>query len=485
MPEATIAPPISPGPGGNYENNPLANLKPADLGVPMMSSWDSVFRQSFWYAGFNPDKFTTQKRFDIYDEMLTMAACRSPLNVLLYGALRKGITVEPATPMKGEPSPPEATERADALKWALENIVDEAGNPQDISQVFWGIGLGAWYGFSVQEIVYRAIDTGPLTGKYGFSQFAQKPPQMIGFDLDAQTMAVRNLIPYAPAVGYGPPMPVQKFVCYTHDPTRGLPHGNGLGRLCYKHYFLLDKLLQMWSVAAQRSGVILLGYYPPGSATDMENARSALDMLAISAVGAIPNNVKVEAILMQSGQILEGFKAAADWHCEQMSQGILGNTLTTGEGDRSGSLALGNVHQDTGQDVQGYLRGRLEFVGNSQIAARWNAANYGDSDTELCPHLSLGEYDDADRAAKTEMYGTLIDKGVTHAQSKYIREDLNLPPMDPEEKKMIEDEKKRQQDVEDRQIDAKQSGKAKMSATDVERFANALVEVAREMERAA
>ena len=171
----------------------------------------------------------------------------------------------------------------------------------------------------------------------------------------------------------------------------------------------------------------------------------------------LPENVKYELVSV-TAPVFDGFLNAIRYHNEQIALNINANTLTTGAGQNS--LALGQVHQDTGQTVYDFLRRDLEGVVNAQIIRRLCLLNFGQCDPALLPRLQLATEENADRLRLAQMYDLLIHDGVIWKQAKYIRESLNLPPLDPDEEKGLAIESQARQEAQSRVADARNSGQA-------------------------
>src|SRR5689334_21992976 len=106
--------------------------------LPLLGAWDSIFAQSFRLAPYSPDLLTTQKGYDLYDQMLTMAACRAPFNLKRYAVLAKGWRVLPhergCDPLSADHG--SAHELADFVQGLLEEItLPETDQTQDFRRI--------------------------------------------------------------------------------------------------------------------------------------------------------------------------------------------------------------------------------------------------------------------------------------------------------------------------------------------------------------
>ena len=66
--------------------------------------------------------------------------------------------------------------------------------------------------------------------------------------------------------------------------------------------------------------------------------------------------------------------------------------------------------------------------------------NFAGCDPALLPRLQLGSGESGDRHELAQMYDALIHNGVIWKRAKFIREDLGLPPLDPDEERGLEQE---------------------------------------------
>lgn len=421
-----------------------------------MGAWDSVYRPSYRLAPYNPDELTSQKGFDTYRQMLTTSACRAPLNVKRYTVLQKPWSVQPAVIDPKDTRHEAAKAIADHCDWVLRNILDtDIDQPQDLRVVLFELLLACWQGFALAEIIWRPLTEGPYAGKLGFKYLAAKPAKQIGFDLDPNTLAVREIRSYTPLGGYEKPVSPAKVVLFTYNPYSGLPYGDGDGRAAYKHWWQLDALQKFWSMALERFGsAFLLAKYPAGNATALAEVLTALDRIRQGSPAVLPREADAE-LMQVAAAGFEGFRGAVDWHVQAIAQNVLGNTLTTGEGKRVGSMALGKVHQET-QDVGlEFLRSDLESAITIQLIRRIVLYNFGPGALALCPRFSLGNWDTKDILSLAKAYDLLVKDRMVARRAKWVREEMGLPPMDPDEEQMLDEEEEQERQMQQQAADAR------------------------------
>ena len=279
----------------------------ADIETPLMGSYDGIFVTSYRYAPYNPDKLTSQKGFDLADDMLTYAACRANFNLKRYSILFGGWTIQAAVRDPLDSRMAEAQMYADFVRWCLENIAAPTGLHQDFRSVLFEISRAAWDGFKVSEIGYKYLEDGPYAGRIGYQGFYHKPAKQIDFALDPRTMAVQAITSYTPGEGYDFDIDVSRCVLYTHNPQAGLPHGMGDWRACYKNWFAADNLSKFLAIALERwGGPVLIAKYPAGNKQALSDAQAALSAIRQGAPAVIPDNVNYDVVTAMS-IVFDGF----------------------------------------------------------------------------------------------------------------------------------------------------------------------------------
>jgi len=404
----------------------------------IMGAYDSIYAASMRFAQYNPDQLISQKGYDIFDTMLTLAACRAPFNVKRNSILADGWRVISAIRDPQDPQFEKAAELAAFAHYTLTHIQTQEDLPQDFRMVLFELLRACWDGFHCTEMIWRTFKDGPYKGKIGFEYFASKPAKEIGFDVDLRTLAPVNIRPYTPLEGYQPPIPVEKVIFYTYNPKHGLPYGDGDARASYKHYWILDSVLKFWAMAAERFGSpFLVVKYPIGDLIALAAAQVAIDNIRQGSAALLPDNCEYEVVTLDANT-LNNFKTIANWHKEEIVQNLLGNTLTTGEGMRVGSMALGEVHENTQQYGIDLVKADLEQVVYGQIMRRLIRYNYGESAVDLAPSITLtsDKKDPQGMFFLAQSLQILMELGNMNPLSKQVRDILGLPPIDPGDKKL-------------------------------------------------
>jgi phage gp29-like protein len=111
------------------------------------------------------------------------------------------------------------------------------------------------------------------------------------------------------------------------------------------HWRAKSNLLEAWRIHLERyASPTVLGRYQRGLSPD-EQASMLAKLEDVSRHSAIvfPQEIEIGTLGGDRGPSL-GFQEAIEFHNREIARSILGQTLTTDEGRRVGSLALGKVH---------------------------------------------------------------------------------------------------------------------------------------------
>jgi phage gp29-like protein len=428
-------PDVQDYPTEDMSSIPISHLSKNERNEAIMLSWESVFLRNFRLAPYSPDSLIMSRGWDILSNMLTMSAVRAPTNVKKFAILHKDWKIIPKILDRNDPDYDTSKEIADFCTFALGEILDDGDVIQDFRTVLQQVSDAFHYGFSLHEIVWRTIPSGRYKGRWGLKKFAQKENKQIGFDLDEYTLGIRNITSYTAMGGYQTDIPVEKCLIYTYNPSDGLPYGNGDARANYKHWWVLDTLMKVWAIAVERfGGPLIVARVPVGDQQAMSLVATQLDAIRQGASAVLPNNIDYELHQLQAGS-LTGFMDAAAWHAAQITSNILLQQLTTNPGSGQGSYALGAIHQNTQEYALGHARRDIENVVHSQILRRLVRYNYGDANMHLTPQFSLGIWDNDDRAVLANLYTELVTANVLSPRENFIRDTLDLPPIDEEGEK--------------------------------------------------
>ncbi len=396
-------------------------------------SQDAWLRAAYRLPEYNPDDLFRQEGYKGINKMLNMSAYSHAIRLKKYAALYRKQTISPA--MNGKLVVPKNTgykkakEVSDFCEYVLDNIEDEeTGECTDFRATLWYLLDAIHTGFSVLEKQYRYIRTGKYKGKVGIARLIPRYPTQITFNIDPFSNRVSSVNNYTPLGGWQSVIPRQKMLLYTYQPAGGLPYGNGDWRQCFKHILSIDVLMRSLSISMQKLGTGLI-HATVDSPNDayLKKVQAMLDSAKDGSSLVTPRGIDVEIISL-NGTNLDIFTEALRWHEDQVVKNILGQVLTTTQGDGSSSFALGNVHQDTQNFFLAYPRNDIEFVVRHQLLRPLIRDNFGEDALQYLPIYSLGQFDAAEMNLLATAYSSFIKSGVLSPDEAFIRESAGMPP---------------------------------------------------------
>lgn len=366
---------------------------------------------AFRLAAYSPDDLVTRKGFAVYDEMQNDAQVRSCLNTRKFAVLSKGWNVRPSS------DSPEDVRVARFVEFCLHDM--KGSVPEMLFKALDAVAKG----FSICEINYKVIGGGPFDGMIGLASVKSKDPAEFGFDLD-QFLNVRGLTHQG--LSGQSRLPAEKFIVYTHMPVYELPHGQSDLRAAYKHWWSKEVILKFWNLYLEKFGMpTAKGTYRRGVPKDQQDELlRVLDKIQQETALVVPEDVTVELLEAQRrGEA--GYLTAIEFHNKQIAKAILGQTLSSDEGSRVGSLALARVHMDVLRFYLERLKRDLEeTVMREQLIRRLVAINFG---TDRCPLFTLGNLEEKDLELLGGLITKLIDGRVVEPTEPWIREYLGIP----------------------------------------------------------
>ena len=425
-----------------FEQEKPPQLSPTDRDQTVIVAWQGHNLRQYKLPGFVADAFIAGKGYEGLDLMKNTAAYAGPLAVKKYSTLHKGWRVAPVEGVEQGTPEHDLSERfAREITHHLFRILDEETDSiQDFRHVLYELADYVHAGNALVEMTWEYRDPkfclpGTKKGQWGWKRFTHRPPQQIGFDFDFYHMGVRSVTARNQTGQLQFDIPVERCVIATFRPQHSLVFGMGVGRTCYKHWYLLDVLEKVHGVALERFGSpFLIGRAPAGDEELMNRIRDALDAIRAGASAVLPDNMLVELHQIDA-QSLSGFERNKEWHKRMIAYEVLSNELTMQQGTGQGSYALGEVHQTTQEYGMGFVRRDLESIIKHQVFRRWVRYNYGAEYEWLTPNLHLGDWDNADRKLVAEWVDKLSEHGVIWKREPFIRALAHLPPMDPQSQK--------------------------------------------------
>lgn len=365
---------------------------------------------------YDPDEVIAYKSGgkgrEIYTEMIDkdphISAC---LNIRKLAIIGLNWKIKPYTKMGEREPSDDAIQYAKAIEIILNRMNNINANIKEILSAF-------EYGYSVGEIMYEINDDYVIC-----QDILSRHPDRFRYNSDYELMLVED--------NKEKVMPPEKFFQYTFNPRFNNPYGTSLLRSCYWPYFFKTNLIKFLIVHLERFGSpAVMGKYPSGfSQADKDNLEDGLKSLQSSSVGVIPDDSFVE-LLEASGTQTE-FMAAIMFFNSEISKAIVGQKLAMDEGERSGSYALGKIHNTVREDIQEADSINLSYVFNDQLIK--NLINYNFGEILEKPTFYIPFKQEEDALNKAQTFSVLADIGVKYPK-KYIHDEFGVPmPQDNEE----------------------------------------------------
>jgi phage gp29-like protein len=225
-------------------------------------------------------------------------------------------------------------------------------------------------------------------------------------------------------------MPERKFIRFHFRPCPLAPYGTPLCAKAYWYYWFKKNNLKFWSLYNEKFGAptALARYGPATTPEDLARLAEVLESLQNDTGILIPESIALEFLEARRAGAAGSYREFADWCNDEMSKIVLGQTLTTGEGRRSGSLALGRVHDLVRHE---YLAADARAFADALTAqvVRW-IVDFNLGTATPAPRLAFDVDEPADLREELEIDRGLIQLGVALAP-EYFYSKYRRPAPDP------------------------------------------------------
>lgn len=326
--------------------------KPAET-APQLTRWQRS-------ALAQPGTPSGPLAYAVYDEMQRDAMVQTALTIKRLAVLAADWTLEPSSPT------PAAKAQADFVTEAFSRM---EGSPNDVLNAAMDAFAKGW---SVQELVYR-----PERGRVWLHTVRPKDPALFGLETDAFG-AVTGLVLRVPGE-VETRLPRAKFVVYAHRRGYSAPKGRSDLDAAHRHWSAKQSLVSAWRLHLEKFAMpTVLGKFERGLPAEEQSAvlRALQDIQNNTAV-VFPSEIEI-GLLGGAREAPGGFLDAIEHHNREIARAVLGQTLTTDEGRRVGSLALGRVHlQVLMLQVEALRRELADTVMTEQVVRPLVEANFG------------------------------------------------------------------------------------------------------------
>ncbi|MFL7904692.1 DUF935 domain-containing protein [Azospirillum argentinense] len=193
-------------------------------------------------------------------------------------------------------------------------------------------------GFAVAEVMWRVHETGPLIP----AELRPRDQRRFAFDLDGRP----RLLTWESMVD-GVDLPDRKFVIHRFGAPAGDPYGLGLGHKLFWPCFFKRQGIAFWLLFAEKFGTpTVQGLFPPGtSEEEQDKLLAVLSNLSGQTAFVAPDGTKVSLLEAARSGGIDTYEKLVRYMDEQISEAVLGETLTTNIGG-NGSRAAASVHNE-------------------------------------------------------------------------------------------------------------------------------------------
>lgn len=404
-----------------------ATKAPADM-MRELAFYDPL--QLFRLSGFteyNPSQLVSQRGLDIFDEMLRDDQIKAAYSFKRYAILASGWTIQ------SPPDKPEDWEVSEFVRRRLDDI------NCTVEHVLHSVLSAMAYGYSVSELVYKPIDTGPDRGRVGLKAVKTKKPHDFAFKIDEFGNIIDDGL-----VQEGRPdgedLPRQKFIHWTYGDDFGNPYGKSDLEAVYRAWWTSDNAYKWLAMLLERFGIPpIVALYDPNTmqAPQIAELRKVLTNIRNSTAAAIPRGNKDSFELWSpelGGQVSSVFVPALQMLKQDIARGMLMPGFLGITPDAVGSYARAKVIFDVFLLSARFVQSCLEdSVMHEQVIKPLIDLNFN---VDAYPRFKFKSMTDAAQGELLQTWATLLDnKAVMPGpdDEAHIRGLVEFPPQgDPE-----------------------------------------------------
>lgn len=317
----------------------------------------------------------------------------------------------------------------------LYNLLDALGKGYAVAEVLWELRDGQVavsriksrhqrrFVFDAQGELRLLNPSKEYAQQIKSSSPASRTPVMTGFASPMST---------AGSALWGVPLPPRKFLVLTFNAMNDNPYGKGLCCKAYWYYWFKKNNLKFWVIFNEKFGSpTVIGKYRVGtSEEERKRLFEVIESLQNDTGITIPDNVVIEFLEAKRTGTINSYKDLADWCNDEISKIVLGATLTTSEGRRSGSLALGRVHEAVRNEYIEADAKALMSVMNSQLIPWLVEFNFGPETP--CPRFMIDTSADEGLDEEVNIDKQLVGLGVPLPLSYFYEKYKRPVPVDKE-----------------------------------------------------
>ena len=216
---------------------------------------------------------------------------------------------------------------------------------------------------------------------------------------------------------FGEELPPKKFLCPQYNASYDNPYGDRVLSKVFWQVVFKKGGLKFWTVFTEKYGMPhIIGKHPRGASQEETNTLAdMLERMIQDAIAVIPDDSSVEIQEAEKSSSAEIFEKLIDKMNAEISNAIIGQTLSTEIGS-TGSYAASNTHFQVRQDIIDSDKKLVEKTINQLL--RWiYELNFLNSEI---PEFELYEEEDIDlNLAQRDK--TLSESGVQFSKKYFIK----------------------------------------------------------------
>lgn len=370
---------------------PVTQITPDDrnrmraLGELLANAYHTgQFRKMPWPDNFN--KETPEIRRG-YREMLRDGAIRSAFYSKIWSVSSLDVQVVPSSEQS------KAQEIADFIKW---NVTKSClgGFPKICRSILEG---GLSEGYSLGEPRIDIQRRGKYRAKYTLQKFKAKDSKLYELEVD-NFDEIKAVYVKATNCRIKP----ERFVIWSYLSMFESVIGSSDFRACYREFLIIDVAMRMAAIDVERFVLpMLVGNYK--QADQKELMEEALRTARSLGFAALPEGAAIQALQLATAGP-DRIDARIKMCQANVFMCITGASLQAMEGQKTGSLAMGRVHQNQAQLPIWFLANEVSEVINSQLVPTLVDLNFGEECD--CPTVVISGVDDA----ATNGFADLVEK---------------------------------------------------------------------------
>ncbi len=216
-----------------------------------------------------------------------------------------------------------------------------------------------------------------------------------------------------------------KWIQHTPLVITSLPFRSGLSRPAVIAWCLKSYTLRDWMAFLEVFGMpFRIGKYPDGvTDADKDALLDAVRNLGADAAGIIHQDTSIEIVSTAAKGGAEAFIMTAEYWDKQMSKRVLGQTMTSDEGQGRGK-AQAEVHNDVRLMIHRHDAARICASIRKQLILPYVRLNYGDK-AEI-PGIRMETMTPGELQQRMDGIKTYVDMGGS-VEDSWVRDMLSIP----------------------------------------------------------